>query len=298
MTDHRAGPPRIGVWYPTEGMAHAEAAAFAARLEALGFDGLWIGETFGRDPFAHIANIAHATTRLRFATGIANVYHRHPGAMAQAANTLGEQLPERFVLGLGVSSPQIVERHRGLDHTRPLSFLRDYLDRMDAAMYFSVPPPFPVPRLLAAIGPRMLELAAARSAGAFTYNMNPDHTRFAKGVVGADAELVVEQKVMLCTDAGKARAAAASVLDFYRKAPGYRAGWRRLGFTDQQIDTGDPAFLDSIVAWGDEHAIRDRLAAHVDAGATQLVVQPVDPDLGGGGLPWSVLELLAPTVAG
>jgi probable F420-dependent oxidoreductase len=287
---------RLGIWFAPEGLASGASVAFAQRLESLGYESLWMGETFGRDPFVHIANLGHGTERLTFATGIANIYHRHPGVMKQAANTLAEQLGGRFVLGLGVSSPQIVSGMRGIDYGKPLSYMREYLEAMENAFYASVPPAEPVPVVLAALGPKMLALAGEKTTGAHTYNVTPEHTAFAREILGPEPELVVEQKVLLSSDAGKARDIAKKALKFYRKAPGYRNAWQRLGFGEDEIDSGADRYLDGLVAWGDESVLRARIDAHFAAGATQVLLQPLHPEHGVGVLHWTVLEALAPGV--
>jgi probable F420-dependent oxidoreductase len=285
---------RLGVWIAPESIPAAETADLARRVEELGYSTLWVGETFGRDPFAFTASLGAATSKLVLASGIANIYNRHPGVMKQGANTVAEQTGGRFLLGLGVSSPQIVEKVRGIDHTKPLTRLREYLDEMEAARYTAVPPPGDVPVVLAALGTRMLELAAERSRGAHTYNVTPEHTAVARETVGPDAWLCVEQKVLLSTDADQARAVASKVIKFYAAAPGYRRNWNRLGFDDTDIDDLSPRFLDAMVAWGDETEIRGRIDAHFEAGATHVCVQPLHPDLGMGALDYGVLEALAP----
>ncbi len=270
----------LGVWFTPESLPAPELISFARSVENLGYSQLWVGETFGRDPFAQLAAVGAATTRLGLATGIANVYHRHAGVMLMGANTVAEQTGGRFTLGLGVSSPVIVSKVRGVEYARPLSFLRNYLDAMADAMYTSVPPAEPVPVVLAALGPKMLELAAERTAGAHPYNTTPEHTAFAREVMGPEAGLFVEQKVMLTDDPELARATGGKVLKFYSRAPGYVNAWKRLGFSDSDIATQSPRLVDALVAWGSIEQIRDRIAAHADAGATQVCVHPLDPELG------------------
>ena len=269
-------------------------AAFAARVEQLGYAQLWLGETFGRDPFALTAHLGAVTSTLRLATGIANVYFRHPGSMQQGAYTVAEQTGGRFTLGLGVSSPVIVSKIRGIPYDKPLSFMRAYLDGMEASRYIAVEPPAPVPVVLAALGPRMLELAAERTAGAHPYNTTPEHTAFARSVMGGDALLCVEQKVMLTTDSEQARATGAKVMRFYSRAPGYRACWKRLGFDDDDIDGLSDRFVDAMVAWGDVETIERRLAEHADAGATQVCIQVLHPSAGVGAIDYEALAALAP----
>jgi probable F420-dependent oxidoreductase len=282
----------LGVWAAPEGLAARDVERLAARVEELGYSTLWLAETMGRDPLVLAAGLGHVTESRGLAPGIAHLENRPPRVMKQAANTVAEQTGGRFVLGLGVSSPQIVEQQRGLTYGKPLTYLREYLDAYDAAMYLSVPPPAPVPVVLAALGPKMLELAGTRN-GALTYNVTPEHTAVARKVLG-DAPLHVEQKVILTTDADTARTTAAGMLRFYRKAPGYRKMWIELGFTDDDIDGATPRWVDAIVAWGDEDAIRSRLQAHVDAGADHVCVQVLHPDSGIGAVHDDALRLLAP----
>ena len=283
-----------GCWAAPEALSGASTASFAKAVEELGYSRLWIGETFGRDPFALAAHIGAVTSRLGLASGIANVYNRHAGVMKQGAYTVAEQTVGRFTLGLGVSSPVIVQKMRGIPYDRPLSFMRAYLDAMEASRYTSVQPPAPVPVVLAALGPRMLELAAERTDGAHPYNTTPEHTAFARSVMGPDAKLCVEQKVMLTTDAEQARATGGKVMKFYARAPGYRDCWKRLGFGDDDIDGLSDRFVDAMVAWGDVDTIERRLAEHADAGATEVCVQVLDPATGTGAIDYDALAALAP----
>ena len=283
-----------GVWLAPEGLTSDQIRALGPRLEGLGYSTLWVGETFGRDPFAQLAAIGANTSTLGLATGIANIYNRHPGVMLQGANTVAEQTGGRMTLGLGVSSPAIVNKVRGIEYDKPLSFLRTYLDAMDEALYTSVPPSEPVPRVLAALGPRMLELAASRTAGAHPYNTTPEHTAMAREVMGPDAGLFVEQKVMLTDDAELARTTGAKVLKFYSRAPGYRNAWLKMGFTEDDIDGLSEKLVDALVAWGDADKIEARLAEHAEAGATHVCIQPLHPEHGVGAIDDDVLAALAP----
>ena len=283
-----------GCWASPDALSGAETASFARRVEELGYAQLWINETFGRDPFALAAHLGAVTSTLRLGAGIANVYNRHAGVMKQGACTVAEQTGGRFTLGLGVSTPVIVTRMRGIPFDKPLSYMRSYLDAMEASRYTSVPPPAPVPTVLAALGPRMLELAAERTDGAHPYNTTPEHTAFARSVMGPDPQLCVEQKVMLTSDAEQARATGGNVMKFYTRAPGYRDCWKRLGFDDEDIDGLSDRFIDAMVAWGDADAIERRLAEHADAGATQVCIQVLHPSAGMGAFDYDALAALAP----
>ncbi len=283
-----------GAWYFTETMTAADAATFAQRIESLGYSTLWLPETLGRDPMAHIAWLASQTTELTFATGIANIFHRHPGFLKQSADTLAEQTDDRFVLGLGVSHKPLVADLRGLDYSKPLSAMRAYLDAMDQSMYMAPPPVAPPVRVIAALGPKMLELAAEKTDGAHPYWTTPEHTATARDILGADKLLCVEQKVVLTTDRDAAYAASDQALKMYDSLPNYRNNWKRLGFSDDEIDQRAPRFIDAVVAWGDAEAIQQRLDEHYDAGASHVCIQPLHPDGSAGAPHWEAFEALAP----
>jgi probable F420-dependent oxidoreductase len=282
-----------GVWYFTDAMTAGEAAEFAGRLQSLGYSTLWLPDTVGRDPFAHIAWLASQTNSLQFATGIANIFHRHPGPMRQAAYTLAEQTDGRFILGLGVSHGPLVEGLRGLDYSKPLTQMRAYLAAMDAAPVRGLELAEPPLRLLAALGPKMLELSASAADGAHPYWTTPEHTAMPRETIGPDALLCVEQKVVLTTDAEAARAAGNAALDIYAALPNYRNNWKRLGFTEDEIERRDNRFVDAVVVWGDEDRLREGVRAHYDAGADHVCVQPLSTE-GATSLDWNALEVLSP----
>jgi probable F420-dependent oxidoreductase len=283
-----------GVWTHTETMSGADAVALAQRIESLGYSTLWLPETAGKDPFVLIAMLAAHTTQLRFATGIANIFHRHPGVMKQAAMTLAEQSGGRFILGMGVSHGPMVAGLRGLDYSKPLSSMSTYLDGYDKSPYMAYPPADAPKRVLAALGPKMLELARDKADGAHPYWTTPEHTALARKILGPDKLLLVEQKVVGSTDTDVARTAAIGAVNAYRTLPNYRNNWLRLGFSDEEIDGNDPRFLDAVVAWGTPDQIRARVQEHIDAGADQVCVQPLDPGNRLGVVDWDVLEALAP----
>jgi probable F420-dependent oxidoreductase len=282
-----------GVWCFTDSLPATAAAEFAGRVEELGYAALWLPETVGREPFTHIAYLLGATRSLTLATGIASIYHRHPGTTRQAATTLAEQSGGRFVLGLGVSHARTVVGLRGLDHTRPLERMREYLAAMDASPYRGPVPSSPPPRLLAALGPRMLALAATAADGAHPFSTTPEHTASAREILGRDKLLCVEQKVVLSHDPDAAREAARRALQVIHGLPSYRACWMRLGFTENEIDTLADRFVDAVVAHGDEEQIRAHVRAHYDAGADHVCIQPLDP-AGSPGPDLRALELLNP----
>ena len=289
---------KTGVWFFTDRMSAKDAAATAKRIEGLGYSALWIPETVGRDPFSHAAWLLANTEQLVLATGIANIYHREPGVTMQAQKTLAEQSGNRFLLGLGVSHKPLVEGLRGLNYGAPVATMRDYLQKMAAAPYSGAQPSEPPPIVIAALGPRMLALAAEATAGAHPYFTSPAHTRMAREILGPDKWLCVEQKVVLETDPAKARALARGTAATYQALPNYRNNWLRMGLTEQDIDgDGSDAFIDATFAWGDADAIRARIDEHLEAGASHVCIQPVNRDGRAGEVDWEALEALAPAGA-
>ncbi|HBP13965.1 MAG TPA: LLM class F420-dependent oxidoreductase, partial [Gammaproteobacteria bacterium] len=234
------------------------------------------------------------TSSLVIATGIANIYHREPGVTLAAQNTLAEQSDNRFLLGLGVSHKPLVEGLRGLNYGPPVATMRDYLDKMAASPYGGPPPKDKPPTVIAALGPKMLELASRKCDGAHPYFTSPAHTKMAREVMGPDSLLCVEQKVVFETDPTKAREISRKAARTYQGLPNYRNNWLRMGFDQADIDgNGSDAFIDSTFAWGDIDAIKTRVQEHYDAGASHVCVQPVHPEGKMGEIDWRVLEALA-----
>lgn len=285
----------LGVWFFTETMITPEAVEFTQRLEALGYGALWLPETLGRDPFTHIAHLAGQTESITLATGIANIHHRHPGAMMQAQRTLAEQSDNRFLLGMGVSHAPLVEGLRNLPYDKPLSTMRTYLEAMDSSPYMAPAPSEDPATVLAALGPKMLELSGTAADGAHPYWSTPEHTATAREILGPDKLLCVEQKIVLSTDATAAREAARTALSMYADLPNYRNNWLRLGFTEEDLaDGGSDRLIDGLVAWGDEQAVLGRVEAHHLAGADHVCIQPLMAGGAAGDVDWTALEALAP----
>jgi len=212
----------------------------------------------------------------------------------QAAATVAEQSGGRFVLGLGVSHQPMVEGLRGIPYEKPLTTMRTYLEAMAASPYVAVKPDEPAPVVLAALGPKMLELSAELADGAHPYWTTPEHTATARSIIGPDKLLCVEQKAVLSTDPAVARAAAIEALGMYADLPNYRNNWKRLGFSEEEIESRSDRFIDGVVAWGDAAAIKARVDEHYEAGATQVCVQPVNTEAGNTAPDWDLLEALAP----
>jgi probable F420-dependent oxidoreductase len=218
-----------------------------------------------------------ATVRLRVASGIANIWARDAVAAANAARVLADAFDDRFLLGLGVSHPRQVDP-RGHRYEHPVERMSAYLDEMDFDPVISPDTEGetrpPVPRVLAALRPRMLRLAREKAAGAHTYLVPVEHTRRAREILGPDALLIVEQKVAL--GAGAAERARAAI-GWYLDTPNYVNNLRWLGFSESDCqDGGSDALVAALVVAGDEEAIYARVQEHLDAGATQVAIQPLE----------------------
>jgi probable F420-dependent oxidoreductase len=266
---------RIGIWTGVlDAVPSTEAKRLAALLEELGFPTLWIPETIGRDPFVTAALLLSATSKLNIATGIANIYARDAVTMANTQKTLEEAFPGRFLLGLGVSHEHLVNRVRKHDYDKPYSAMVRYLDDMDGALFLAVGPSERPATVLAALGPKMLRLAAEKASGAHPYFVPVEHTALAREIVGPDAILAPEQMVVLDNDRDRARQTARAGMAIYLRAPNYVNNLKRLGFTDDDVtDGGSDKLVDAIVACGDVDAVRQRVQAHFDAGASHVCVQ-------------------------
>lgn len=284
---------KIGVWYFFDAASSPDAAAAAKRIESLGYGTLWIPETVGKNPMVLASWLLANTETLNLATGIVNIYHREPGVTMAAQKSLAEQSGGRFLLGMGVSHKPLVEGVRGLKYGAPVATMREYLGKMQAAPYTGIAPAEEPKTVIAALGPKMLELAASECAGAHPYFSSPDHTRFARDIMGPDALLCVEQKVILESDPTKARELAKPVAKIYNRLPNYRNNWLRMGLTDEDIDSLSDRFIDSTFAWGSVEDIQNRVQEHMDAGADHVCIQPVNTNGNFGELHWECLEALA-----
>ena len=246
----------------------------AQLVEELGFSAFWVAEAVGRDPFVSSAILLGATTTLKLATGIANVYARDPMTMVAGQKTLAEAFPDRFLLGLGVSHGHLVAGIRKHDYSKPLTFMDGYLDRMDKALFMARGPEHDAGRVLAALGPKMLELSATKANGAHPYFTTPAHTQIARDTMGADALLAPEQMVVVETDPEKARAIARKGMKVYLGLPNYFNNLVRLGFEEaDRADGGSDRLVDAIVAWGTPEQIAARVAEHHSAGADHVCIQ-------------------------
>ncbi len=270
-----------GIWTGALDMQLSAVAADAvAELEELGFGAVWIPETVFREPFVHAALLLQGSRRIKVATGIVNRYGRDPLACNAAMQTLNEAFPGRFLLGLGVSHEHLVSWVRKHDYSKPYTGMVEYLDAMDRARFFAPVGDPPAQMVLAALGPRMLRLAAERTAGAHPYFVPPEHTAIARETMGPEPLLAVEQMVVLDTDPMTARQTARQHMAVYLQAPNYTNNLVRLGFSaDELADGGSDRVVDAIVAHGTVDDVLRRVQAHLDAGADHVCVQVLHPDM-------------------
>jgi probable F420-dependent oxidoreductase len=263
------GQMDIGVWtFAFDGQPAGLVRDAAAELDELGYGAIWFGEAYGREALTQASLLLSATRRITVATGIARTDLRDPAAMAAAHHTLTEAFPDRFLLGLGGHrSP----RQPGITaDPRPISTMGDYLDAMDKA-----PAPFAVTpkRVLAALGPQALTLAASKSNGAHTYFVPVEHTAMARSLLGPEPLLAVEQAVVLGNDRELAKAHVTS----YMIARHQTNNLRRLGFTDADF-AGSDRLVDAITVVGDVDAVADRVRQHLEAGANHVCLQVLTAD--------------------
>jgi probable F420-dependent oxidoreductase len=285
---------KLGVWVSMDNMSATGAALFARSVEERGYAALWIPESRGRNALVHSSWLLANTQRLIVATGIANIYARDPMAMANGQRTLAEQSAGRFLLGVGVSHRPTVEGVRGHVYGKPVATMRAYLQAMQAASYLAPEPAERPLTVVAALGPRMMALSAESADGAHPYNTTPEHTARARAILGLGKLLCPEVWVLLETDPARARSAAREALSRYLQIDNYVRAWRRQGFDDADLTgSGSDRFLDAIVAWGDEDAIRGRIQQYLDAGADHVCIQPIGPQ-GSRQPDERVLDLLAP----
>jgi probable F420-dependent oxidoreductase len=270
-----------------------EAVEAAGELESLGYSALWIPDT-GGDLFESLERLLGATTGITVASGILNLWMHTPGATAEAFAAFADAYGDRLLVGIGVSHAPLIDAAEPGRYRNPLASTAGFLDGLDAAV-----PPLPADRrVLAALGPKMLELARQRTAGTHPYNVTPEHTAMAREAIGADRLVLPEQAVALERDPSRARALGRAHLSFYFALPNYVNNLRRLGFGDDDFaDGGSDRLVDALVAWGDEESIRERIDLHRAAGADHVCIQ-VLTDATAPGLPLAQWRQLAPVLVG
>jgi probable F420-dependent oxidoreductase len=269
---------RIGIWMPPPGWIAADPAELAAAIERTGFTSVWIGGgNATADAFELLKPLLAGTEKLIVATGIANIWAWQPAQMRSDAAALAAQFPGRFILGLGVSHEPLVTS-LGHVYERPLEKMEKFLDELDHPAHHMLEakqgelPPI----VLAALGPRMLTLAAERTAGAHPYFTPPEHTAFARSVLGKSALLVPEQALSLAAETPDGLAAGRAYAARYLRMPNYTRNLQRFGFgPDDLADGGSDRLISAIIPSG-ASAVAERVREHLDAGADHVVLQPLD----------------------
>lgn len=248
---------RYGVW--TDGAPTPEQAV---EVERLGYGAVWVGRSPPAD-LAFVEPILAATSTLQVATGIVNIWSAAAEPIAESFHRIEAAYPGRFLLGIGVGHREVIQEYRS-----PYQALVEYLDALDEA---GAPTSR---RVIGALGPRVLKLAAARSAGAHPYLTTPEHTARARELIGPSVFLAPEHKVVLSTDVAQTRALGRDTVSFYLGLSNYLNNWRRLGFTDEDLRRpGSDRLIDAVVAYGTPEAIVARLAEHLQAGADHVAIQ-------------------------
>lgn len=277
----RAHLGRVGLWTGSlEGLTPAQIPDVLGELDEQGWGSLWFGEAVGREAFTAAQLYLGATRRMAIGTGIANIYGRDASAAGAAARTLEALHPGRFVLGLGVSHAPLVERYRGHNYGRPLAAMREYLDALDGTNPSAAGEDAMPPVVLAALGPKMLEVSRDRTAGAHPYLTLPEHTAQAREILGGTGEsgpaLVVEHAAVVADgvdDDELWRSRAHEHLNIYTGLPNYRNSWTRQGFDESDYVRGGSDRLKSALVTRGLEATRARVQEHLDAGASTVLVQ-------------------------
>ena len=264
----------VGVWSSQLRYGDpAESVEAAVELEELGFSALWIPDV-GGPVFDAVGRLLAATSRTVIATGILNLWMHSPAAVAAAYAALTAAHGDRFLLGIGVSHAPLIDSREPGRYRQPLAAMVSFLDELDAA---EQPVPAEV-RVLAALGPKMLALAATRARGTHPYLVTPEHTAAARAALGEGPLLLPEQSVILCDNADEARAIGTDWLRAYLGLPNYANNLLRSGFSDDDLAQVSDRLFDGIIAWGDEEAIMRRVNEHRSAGADHVCIQVLTAD--------------------
>lgn len=267
---------RLGAWYGTDKLiSAAQIREFVGTVERLGYDVLWYPESRGNESFAVASFMLSCTSKLKIGSSIASIYARDAFTSRRGMITLNQLYGDRFILGLGVSHPPMVEGLRGHVYEKPIPAMRNYLHGIMQGEAGSADWPICV----AALGPLMMKLSGEMTQGAIPYNTNPRHTAEAAKILGPNKWLAIEQKVMLETDPAKARALGRKELARYLALDNYRNNFLRIGFTEADLQGGgSDAFIDQMCLWGTADQVKAGLRAHFAAGATHVAIQPVHDD--------------------
>ncbi len=270
----------VGVWTVThESLAPQRSGEIAQELEELGYSAMWIPEAYSREAFTSSHFLLQATSTIVVATGIANIWARDAVTAASAAKSLNAAFSDRFVLGLGVSHQPIVQKLRKHDYVSPLTQMKSFLEGLSEAPMFAIEGNQEFARVIAALGPKMLELGKTLAHGVHPYLVTPEHTAVARATVGTQF-VGVEQAVVLGQSREVFLQRAHAYLEIYTGLPNYRNNWLRLGFSEEDfVKGGSERLCDAMVVHGDEQKILDNINAHRSAGADHVCIQVLGEDL-------------------
>ena len=264
---------RLGAWYSPDKMGGpAQIREFVTTVERLGYDTLWYPESRGYESFSVASFMLSCTSKLKIGSSIASIYARDAFTSRRGMISLNQLHGDRFILGLGVSHPPMVEGLRGHIYEKPIPAMRRYLNAINRSEAGADNFPLAV----AALGPLMLKLSGELTRGALPYNTNPRHTAEAAKILGPNKWCAIEQKVTLETDPAKARALGRKELERYMTLDNYRNNFLRIGFTEADLaNGGSDTFIDQMCLWGTAGKVKEGLRAHFAAGATHVAIQPV-----------------------
>jgi len=269
---------KLGILGFLDALSGVETVQFARRVERLGYSALWVPEIMGREIFSLSTHLLSQTENLVVGTGVAIAFSYEPIVVASVSKTLGEFFPDRFLLGLGVSNASANAR-RGVAYEKPLGFMRDYLAKMKAAPYNAPAPQHEPPVVIAAMMPKMLQLAASETRGTLTYFTTTEQIARTREALGPNPWLCAVQAVILETDPTKARSMARRYMKTYLAIDHYVYRLKRLGYNDEDFaNGGSDRLVDAIVAWGNEEKIQLHIAKQLTAGATHVSILPLHPE--------------------
>ena len=275
MAVEKVDAEKVGVVCPVENLSGPDAARIIAQAEKLGYGAFWIGElVVGRDPFAMASLLLSRTERIKLGLSVAIVWKRQPATMINAARTLAGLFDHRFILTIGASHKPFINRY-GMHYEKPYKYMCDYVAAMKSAPFLGPRLTQEPPVLLAALMPKMLRLAA-ETDGAIITNGTPELTARVRAALGPNKQVYVIQKMLLETDAAKARAAGRGMFAFYTRLPNYANSIRSLGFDESDLAGGvSDRLVDALLAWGTEEKLRDALDAQFKAGADHVCILPL-----------------------
>lgn len=292
VADLRSAPGRVGLWSMELRAAHRpEVQDAASELDGLGFRTLWIPGLDGKGVFDDVEQLLRSAPHSAVAVGVLGIWGQDPRAAAERLHALDGAYGPRTILGLGVSSPAAATE-AGQDYGNPISVVGTYLDRLDAAPH----PVRPERRLLGALGPKMVDLAAQRTGGLHPFLVTPEYSAAQRARIGTEPVIAPHQAVVLDTNADRARTAARHGIGMTLGFPAYRNNLRRLGFCDDDFARGgSDRLIDAVVAWGTLDHIGARVQAHLDAGADHVALHVLSDN---SGLPleqWRQIAALLPS---